>query len=227
MPELNTPPPLEDTGKCPKCGYTRDPSWTECPACGVIFARLRPATAELSPPPPPTSEEDGLYNPYQAPRADVYEPAAGKGQLELADAGMRLLAQIINNLLFAVMIVVGFIPFFTLGQGEEPGCGHFGLMAIMAMVWCSWNWSWLAKYGQSVGKRMLNMRVVMSNGEPATMGRLVGMRLFVGRGILGIIPFYGLVDALFIFRDDRRCVHDHVADTIVVRTPPGWQGETF
>lgn len=226
MPDLDSPSPVEDTGKCPKCGYTRDPGWTECPACGVIFARLRPANGELPPPPPPA--DDGLYNPYQAPQASVYEPlSASHGELELADPGARLLAQLINAFGAVVMMGVGIVPFFTLGQGETPGCGHFVLIAIMLLVWISWNWSWLAKYDQSVGKRMMNIRVVRSSGERASMGRLVGLRYLVGSLVLGQIPFYGIVDALFVFRDDRRCVHDHVADTIVVKTPPGWQGESL
>jgi uncharacterized RDD family membrane protein YckC len=46
------------------------------------------------------------------------------------------------------------------------------------------------------------------------------LRAILG-GIIGAIPYlggiYGLVDALFIFRDDRRCVHDHIAGTRVVK----------
>lgn len=224
MSDLN-PPALEDSGKCPKCGYTRDPSWTECPACGVIFARLRSAD---TPPPPPVPAEDGLFNPYQAPRADIYEPPAGaQSELELASPLRRLAAQLINGFAFVFLMILGIIPFLTLGTGETPGCGHFVLLIILVMVWLSWNWSWLAKYDQSVGKRLMSIRVVRTSGERASMGRLVGLRYVVGTGLLGQIPLYGLVDPLFIFRQDRRCIHDHVADTIVVKTPPDWQGESF
>ncbi len=224
MNDLN-PPALEDAGKCPKCGYTRDPSWTECPACGVIFARLRSAD---TPPPPPVPVEDGLFNPYEAPRADIYESGpALRGELELADPGSRLVAELINGFSLVIMMGLGVLPFLTIGRGETPGCGHFALILIMVMVWISWNWSWIAKYDQSVGKRMMGIRVVRSGGERATMGQQIGMRWLVGKFLLRIIPFYELIDALFVFRADRRCVHDHVADTIVVKTPPGWQGESF
>jgi uncharacterized RDD family membrane protein YckC len=35
--------------------------------------------------------------------------------------------------------------------------------------------------------------------------------------LIGIIPFYGLVDVLFIFREDKRCIHDLIAGTHVVQ----------
>jgi hypothetical protein len=40
-------------------------------------------------------------------------------------------------------------------------------------------------------------------------------------GLIGAIPYIGplfsLVNVLFIFREDYRCVHDHIAGTIVVQ----------
>ena len=39
--------------------------------------------------------------------------------------------------------------------------------------------------------------------------------------VIALIPvvgwLYGLVDALMIFRDSRKCLHDNIADTIVVK----------
>jgi hypothetical protein len=39
----------------------------------------------------------------------------------------------------------------------------------------------------------------------------------VVNALLGIIPLYGFIDPLFIFGNARRCVHDHLADTIVIK----------
>jgi uncharacterized RDD family membrane protein YckC len=40
-------------------------------------------------------------------------------------------------------------------------------------------------------------------------------------GLIGSIPFigalYALVDILFIFAEDRRCIHDHLAGTVVIK----------
>ena len=40
-------------------------------------------------------------------------------------------------------------------------------------------------------------------------------------GLLNIVPLYFLVDCGFIFREDRRCVHDMIAGTVVVVGHPG------
>ena len=40
---------------------------------------------------------------------------------------------------------------------------------------------------------------------------------FVVNGLLGIIPLYGLIDPLFIFSESRQCLHDKLADTIVIK----------
>ena len=44
-------------------------------------------------------------------------------------------------------------------------------------------------------------------------------------GLLGLVPLIGwlfaLADALLIFRDSRKCLHDNIADTIVVTASKG------
>jgi hypothetical protein len=35
--------------------------------------------------------------------------------------------------------------------------------------------------------------------------------------VLAFVPFYGVVDALLIFGEARQCVHDKIADTIVIK----------
>ena len=58
-----------------------------------------------------------------------------------------------------------------------------------------------------------------SDGSQASFARIVGLRYFT-TSVLAPIPvvgsIYGLVDVLLIFRDSRRCLHDNIADTIVV-----------
>ena len=78
----------------------------------------------------------------------------------------------------------------------------------------------LVTKGQTLCKRMLGIRIVdaASNGA-ATAVKLLGLRyvlvlLVMAIPIIG--QLLGLIDVLFIFRSDRRCVHDLIAGTKVV-----------
>jgi len=65
----------------------------------------------------------------------------------------------------------------------------------------------LTKDGQTLGKKALGIRIVkMNTGENGGFVPNVLLRL-IANGPIGNKPFYGLVDILFIFRSDRRCIH--------------------
>ena len=72
------------------------------------------------------------------------------------------------------------------------------------------------RMGFAMAKRLLEIRVVRSDGTQASLGRIFWLRNVVN-GLLGVIPLYGLIDLLFIFGERRQCIHDLIADTIVVK----------
>ena len=85
----------------------------------------------------------------------------------------------------------------------------------------------LAKRGQTIGKILMKIRVVdATTGEHPGWVRLVLLRTILNSlisSVLSAIPFVGemfafayfLTDSLFIFRDDRRTIHDLIAGTRV------------
>ena len=78
----------------------------------------------------------------------------------------------------------------------------------------------MATAGQTIGKHMLEIRVVdATTGRVPTLTRQLGLRYgvmwFVAQ-IPGVGILLGLIDTLMIFRSDRRCLHDHLAGTKVV-----------
>ena len=77
----------------------------------------------------------------------------------------------------------------------------------------------LAVSGQTIGKRTLRIRIVDARtGDHPSWFRLVVLRVFVNRILVAAtLLLYGLMDALFIFRDDRRTIHDRLARTRVDR----------
>ena len=155
-------------------------------------------------------------NPYAPPQAAVQDVGEPGDSLPKAERGTRLAASILDGIIAAAMIV---IPMVIVG-GWRPGgranpAGSF--LAFAGFV----AWAWLtvlfvARNGQSIAKKMLGIKVVRTDGSPASLGRIFLLRNVINT-ILGIIPLYGLVDALLIFGEPRQCVHDKIADTIVVK----------
>jgi uncharacterized RDD family membrane protein YckC len=95
-----------------------------------------------------------------------------------------------------------------------------GLSGIAFLAWIVVNIYLLVTRGQSVAKLILKIRVVRPVGSQVSWGRLLGLR-YVVPALINSIPLVGilftLIDPLMIFRDSRRCLHDDLADTIVVK----------
>ncbi len=71
--------------------------------------------------------------------------------------------------------------------------------------------------GQTLGKQALSIRVVREDAQPITSSPAL-LREFVGKGLLGLVPFFTIVDYLFPLGDPRRqAIHDKLASTFVVR----------
>jgi uncharacterized RDD family membrane protein YckC len=99
---------------------------------------------------------------------------------------------------------------------------------VATLIWCVIT-AWLvATNGQSIGKRLMGIKVVRTDGSRASFARIFLLRNVVN-GLPNFLPFLGwlyqlVIDPVFIFQDSRRCLHDMIADTIVVRCvskPPG------
>jgi uncharacterized RDD family membrane protein YckC len=168
-----------------------------------------------------------MTNPYAPPQAIVEDIADTRVPITPADRGTRLGAAILDGLIGFGMI---YVPFLVgmFGQGgfnSEPtgeeglnpiAIVGFGLMVVGFVAWCWLTILYVKRNGQSIAKKLLNIKVVRSDGSPASLGRIFWLRNVVN-GLLGVIPLYGLVDILFIFGETRQCLHDKIADTIVVR----------
>ena len=71
--------------------------------------------------------------------------------------------------------------------------------------------------GQSIAKRILKMRIVdADDGSLPGFLRGVIVRAWVPALINQFCSLFSLVDALFIFGEESRCVHDLMANTVVV-----------
>ena len=166
-------------------------------------------------------------NPYAPPQAIVRDIVDPRDRLVPADRGARLGAAIIDSIIFMLMVYLpgglGVLAgtFSNAGDGNSLPFIAGGLLATVGLV--AWGWVTavnVRRSGQSLAKKMFNIKVVRSNGEPVSLGRVFWLRNAVNT-VLSAIPFlgalYGIADALFIFTESRQCLHDKLADTIVVK----------
>lgn len=144
----------------------------------------------------------------------------------LAGRGARLGAVLLDNLFVLLALVPGGVALMSAANSygnDGMGAAFFLLVAGFIGV-LGIQLYLLGKEGQTLGKRVVGIRIVdHSTGALAGAGRVLGLREFL-RGIVSAIPYVGwvliLIDVLFIFSEDRRCIHDHIARTKVVSGAP-------
>jgi len=130
-----------------------------------------------------------------------------KGLLQAAPASRlyRLAAAFIDGAAFlalsAVLLLIGNAALVVLG----------GLSFMAYQVY------FLSTSGQSLGKRAMDIRVITVRGERNGGFMTNVLKRVILNALLGLIPLYAIVDICFIFRRDRRCIHDLLAGTIVAR----------
>lgn len=91
---------------------------------------------------------------------------------------------------------------------------------LWAVVFLVFNGLLLVQRGQTIGKLLLSIRIVMEDASPL-MPRTLVIRYgvyFLGNLIPVVGAVFGLVNVLFIFGERKQCLHDRVANTIVVNT---------
>lgn len=162
-------------------------------------------------------------NRYAPPTAVVEDVRVEAGGRVLAGRGARLGAALIDVLiLLAVLFAIGLVtPISPFAPGGGGFVGSLVLSYVLGMAAFAAVHGWLlATQGQTVGKKLLGLRIVRTDGSRASFGRVFGLR-YALNGALASIPvvgtLYALLDVLLIFRDSRQCLHDQIADTIVVQ----------
>jgi uncharacterized RDD family membrane protein YckC len=112
---------------------------------------------------------------------------------------------------------------FVVNKGEENTAAWlflagYALILVATTVVGLYSLVLLWRKGQTIGKRAMGIRIVKLDGSDAGFIRAVVLRLFIP-GLLSVFTggIFFVVDCCFIFREDRRCVHDLIAGTKVLR----------
>ncbi|HEY1397371.1 RDD family protein [Roseateles sp.] len=169
------------------------------------------------------STED-RFAPPEAHVADVVAPASDE---VLAGRGTRFVAALLDALILWTLmtVVMKLVP--VLGElasmrGDRMSLMAWNLPAVLVglplfLIVQSWL---LVKRGQTLGKMICKLRIVRSDGSAPDAWRLLGLRYGIGflmNSFALTSLVYGLIDALLIFRESRKCLHDTIADTKVIK----------
>lgn len=137
----------------------------------------------------------------------------------LASRGERFGAAIIDGLI-SLVATVPLLMYFGLERIQEPDLQLYVMSFVYSIVTLLIIHGYTLHYfAQTIGKRMMGIRIETLDGHPATLSTILYKRI-IPTGLAGqLIPLLALVDVLFIFRQDRRCIHDMIAGTKVSRVP--------
>lgn len=164
---------------------------------------------------------DARYAPPQSHVEDVVAPGTGPGQP--ATRGKRLAAALIDGgIAIAVFYVLARLTPINIWAGARDGmwAPRYSSAAAGYVVFLILQGYLLVTRGQTIGKALMKLRIVRPDGSLPSAGRLLGLRYGIAQ-LLAVVPavgqVYALVDCLLIFRKSRRCLHDQIADTVVLQ----------
>ncbi|WP_244172350.1 RDD family protein [Myxococcus virescens] len=136
---------------------------------------------------------------------------------ELATRRARLAASLVDSAaLLLPSLLLGVLRSLALPGGDAMKASAVYVPALLVLLVQA---SLIRGTGASLGKRLLGIRVVRGDGRPAGVWRIALLRNALPMALCGYCVWFGLLDALFIVGEDRRCLHDWVAGTRVVRGP--------
>lgn len=152
--------------------------------------------------------------------------------LDLASIGRRFLAFWLDSMILTAIVAIPIVLIFILvglplgmftGEGGEKaeaaaGFAMVGLQLVLTFgimaVWIGYEGWMLSRDGQTLGKKIMKIKVVTPEGTEVARGQAY-MRAAL-RQIIGIVPCLGLINYLVAFGQERTCIHDQAAKTRVV-----------
>jgi len=145
--------------------------------------------------------------------------------VELAGRGQRLLAVLIDGVILLIitlpiMMITGALV--QLRGGQPLSFGQEAFYFVLGWgIFVAVHGRLLSKNGQTIGKKLMGVRIISySDQQILPLGRLFGLR-YLPMGLVAQIPviggLIGLLDCLFIFGSEKRCIHDLIAGTAVVK----------
>jgi uncharacterized RDD family membrane protein YckC len=140
-----------------------------------------------------------------------------RGTMQYATAGKRFVALIIDQFIVMIpVLVVGMVGFGVLMAAKQETMGMLVLGLTFIGVWfgyITYEALMLGSRGQTLGKRVMHVRVVRPDGSAISYGQAWG-RSLLRAVMVHVLVFVNYIPGLVT--QERTCVHDLVAGTRVV-----------
>lgn len=139
---------------------------------------------------------------------------------KLASRWSRFWATFIDNLVFSGLAIGSYYVFPSLQIVFQSVTTQIIALIYYFSIYVLCQSYFIHKYGKTIGKNVFEIAVVnVSDGQKARFSPFVFKRMLL-MGIVYFIPIVNIVviiaNVLFIFRKDRRCIHDLIAGTRVI-----------
>ncbi len=151
-----------------------------------------------------TTGRKAKYNISSCPTADRMD----RLKAALIDSGIMLAAN------FPLYLMLWFLGVFNYYLVALVICA-----AASATIFMSMNYNSLKTNGQTIGKKMMNIRIIGRDNQPMCVDSLL-LKRYAPIWLVSLIPVIGplicMVSALCIFRSSHACLHDDIAGSKVV-----------
>jgi len=173
-------------------------------------------------------------NNYAPPQSVVADIPSTDTPFEKATRLSRLGAVMIDALIFTIPFIPSYVTAISaMAHTRMNGYNYVAVWSAMAgagiffyaallinLVLIVITTVLVYRNAQTIGKKLVGIKVARTDGSRATLARIFWLRYLVNSLIMWV-PFFGtfyfLIDSLMIFGEQRRCCHDYIADTIVIR----------
>ncbi len=205
---------MVDQELCKSCGTPASPGAKFCESCGALLDEgMKPVQPETlsQPQPEQFGEQQGTgYKGYQAP------------PLQYKSVGVRFVAVLIDSIIIGIIGSIVALPLPGVMVNQETQAisipTTYWIGVIIELIIAFLYFTVLeGRYGQTLGKIALKLKVLKEDGSPISYGdAAIRTILRVIDEIPFIVPY--LLGAILIWSSDKKQrLGDRIARTVVVR----------
>ena len=154
-----------------------------------------------------------------ATSAPANSQSATQESVALASRMDRLIAALIDTGVMLVAVVPTVLVLNLIGLGLPVFFMQIVSMMAAVSIFLALNYRLLRDEGQTIGKRIMNLRIVGNQNERMDVNELL-LKRYAPVWAICMVPFIGgllaIANVCCIFRDSRACGHDEIAGTRVI-----------